>query len=88
MNYIAALLYWLVGVCRVLGCVGGLLALAGLIWFICTKRGQAVQDNLHLREERRCSDCRDGNYCEAAYSGVSFPCPHFHFWYEKENKPL
>ena len=80
MDYVVTILFWLFGVLDFIGCLGGLLFLVLLFWFAFSRRGQAVQDNLHLREERRCSDCSKGNYCDAAYTGVSFPCPHFLFW--------
>lgn len=84
MNFLVPFLCWLHVVLHFFAAIGGLLAFAFLLWFTATKRGRAVQDNLHLHEERRCSDCGERDICEAAYSGVAFPCSHFHFWYENK----
>ena len=77
LNRIVDFIFWLSGVLHVIGCLGGLFFWAFMLWLEFSQRGRALKDNLRINEECRCRDCADGHFCEAAYTGVSFPCPHF-----------
>lgn len=83
-NHVMDLLFWLVGFLHVLGCLGGLAMVACAVWLCCSQRGKAIAARLHLDEEYRCRECTAVGYCEAAYTGVCYPCAHFE---AKENRP-
>lgn len=83
-NHAMNLFFWLVGFLHVLGCLGGLAFIAVLFWLYYPKRGKLTARHLDLDCEYRCCECVAFNHCEAADTGVSYPCAHFEL---KKNRP-
>lgn len=77
LNHAINFILWLSGVLSFLGCIGGLLFLGLLVFLYCTDRGQAIRMQIGSGLEFRCGDCEALDYCDAAWSGVAFPCAHF-----------
>lgn len=78
------IIFILWGILQLAGYVGGLLAWGFLLWLYCSRRGAAVREGLRLDDEYRCRRCKAAGYCDAAFSGVLYPCPHYA---ETEDKP-
>lgn len=81
---IGDILFVLLGLFRFAGCVGGFLAWGVLLWLYCSRRGAAVRAGLRLDDEYRCRQCEASDYCDAAFTGVPYPCPDYT---EKEDGP-
>lgn len=77
MNYFVVFCQWLWMFLHVSAVLGGLVSLAYAVWLFCTSRGKSVLFQLFQGEEYRCRRCEDFLYCDAALTGVAYPCRHF-----------
>ncbi|WP_295581772.1 hypothetical protein [uncultured Oscillibacter sp.] len=84
MNSLVSFLCWLLTALYIFAALGGLLAWVAAILLFCTERGRNLRYRFCWDEEHRCRQCEKGSYCDAAFTGVAYPCCHFK---EKEDRP-
>ncbi len=73
---IGDVVFVLLGLLHFAGCFGGFLAWGFLLWLYGSRRGAAVRAGLR-DDEYRCRWCKASDYCDAAFTGVPYPCPDY-----------